>query len=139
MRSGNAARGHAYTPWSWARMRQPAQERRRGRWCWATRLLKGNGLLAGTRPALPVYWTTCLLQDGDDCSKIAAVDEEDSEGKLAEQRSPDWVGFDWKLPRILRDALKDGVQLGEEARNQGWVSRVIPRQCFVNVELRAIE
>jgi hypothetical protein len=78
-----------------------------------------------------------MAENRDDGGKITAVDEEDRERELAEQCSPDWVGLDRKLPGILCDAIKDRIQLGEEARHQGGITRLIPRQRIIDVELCA--
>jgi hypothetical protein len=58
-----------------------------------------------------------LPENRDDSREIATVDEKDGERELAEQRALDWIGLEWKLSWILGDAIKDGVQLGEEARD----------------------
>jgi hypothetical protein len=77
------------------------------------------------------------VEDGDNRSEIASDDEEDGEGKLAEQGPLNWVGFDRKLCGIPRDAVEDGIQFGEETRDQSRIARVVPRQRVINVELRA--
>jgi hypothetical protein len=76
------------------------------------------------------------MEDGDNRSEIAFDDEEDGEGKLAEQGPLNWIGLDRKLPGILRDAPKDRIQFGEETRDKGRIARVVPRQRVIDVELR---
>jgi hypothetical protein len=75
------------------------------------------------------------VEDSNNRSEIAFDDEEDGEGKLAEEGPLNWVGFDRKLCGILRDAVKDRIQFGEETRDQGRIARVVPRQRIINVEL----
>ena len=76
------------------------------------------------------------MEDGDNRSEIAFDDEEDGEGKLAEQGPLNWIGLDRELHGILRDAVKYPVQFGEETRDQGRIVRVVPRQRVIDVELR---
>lgn len=78
------------------------------------------------RPTLPIHWATALVEDSDNRSESAFDDEEDGEGKLAEQGSLNWVGRDRKLCGTPRDAVKDGIQFGEETRDQGRIARVVP-------------
>ena len=76
------------------------------------------------------------MEDSNDRSEIAFDKEEDGEGKLAEQGALNWIGLNRKLCGILRDAVKDRVQFSEEARDQGRIARVVPRQRVIDVELR---
>jgi len=77
------------------------------------------------------------MENGDHGSKVATGDEEDCEGKPAEECSLDGVGLERKLSRVLGDAIKYRVQLCQQTRNQGWVARKLPRQGFIDVGLSA--
>lgn len=76
------------------------------------------------------------MEDSDNRGVIAFDDEEDGEGKLAQQGPLNWIGFDRKLCWILRDSVKDRIKFGEEARDQGRIARVVPGQRIIDVELR---